>query len=93
MKTFEDLNFKRINEAPFMVGKKARMMFENGYGVSVVSHTFSYGGKDGKYELAVLDSNGELTYETPITNDVMGYLDSNDVTRIMGDIQKLDNGK
>jgi hypothetical protein len=59
----------------------------------VVSHTFSYGGKDGKYELAVLDSNGELTYETPITNDVMGYLDSNDVTRIMGDIQKLDNGK
>jgi len=87
------LNFKRINEAPFMVGKKARMMFENGYGVSVVSHTFSYGGKDGKYELAVLDSNGELTYETPITNDVMGYLDSNDVTRIMGDIQKLDNGK
>jgi hypothetical protein len=76
-----------------MVGKKARMMFDNGFGVSVVSHTFSYGGKDGKYELAVLDSNGELTYETPITNDVMGYLDSNDVTRIMGDIQKLDNGK
>jgi hypothetical protein len=93
MKKFEDLDFEEINEAPFMVGKKARMMFDNGFGVSVVSHTFSYGGKDGKYELAVLDSNGELTYETPITNDVMGYLDSNDVTRIMGDIQKLDNGK
>ena len=93
MKTFKDLDFEEINEAPFMVGKKARMMFDNGFGVSVVSHTFSYGGKDGKYELAVLDSNGELTYETPITNDVMGYLDSNDVTRIMGDIQKLDNGK
>lgn len=93
MKTFEDLNFKRINEAPFMVGKKARMMFENGYGVSVVSHTFSYGGKDGKYELAVLDSNGELTYETPITNDVMGYLESEEVTNIMKDIQNLDNGK
>ena len=93
MKKFEDLDFEEINEAPFMVGKKARMMFDNGFGVSVVSHTFSYGGKDGKYELAVLDSNGELTYETPITNDVMGYLESNDVTRIMGDIQKLDNGK
>ncbi len=93
MKTFEDLNFKRINEAPFMVGKKARMMFENGYGVSVVSHTFSYGGKDGMYELAVLDSNGELTDNTSITNDVMGYLNSSDVTRIMEDVQKLKDGK
>jgi hypothetical protein len=93
MKKFEDLDFEEINEAPFMVGKKARMMFDNGFGVSVVSHTFSYGGKDGKYELAVLDSNGELTYETPITNDVMGYLESEEVTNIMGDIQKLDNGK
>lgn len=93
MKTFKDLDFEEINEAPFMVGKKARMMFENGYGVSVVSHTFSYGGKDGKYELAVLDSDGQLTYETPVTNDVMGYLDPEDVTKIMEDIQNLTNGK
>ena len=93
MKKFEDLDFEEINEAPFMVGKKARMMFDNGFGVSVVSHTFSYGGKDGKYELAVLDSDGQLTYETPITNDVMGYLESEEVTNIMKDIQNLDNGK
>ena len=93
MKTFKDLDFEEINEAPFMVGKKARMMFDNGYGVSVVSHTFSYGGKDGKYELAVLDSDGQLTYETPVTNDVMGYLDPEDVTKIMEDIQNLTNGK
>ena len=93
MKTFKDLDFEVINEAPFMVGKKSRMMFENGYGVSVVSHTFSYGGKDGKYELAVLDSDGQLTYETPVTNDVMGYLDPEDVTKIMEDIQNLTNGK
>ena len=93
MKTFKDLDFKEINEAPFMVGKKARMMFDNGFGVSVVSHTFSYGGKDGKYELAVLDSDGQLTYETPVTNDVMGYLDPEDVTKIMEDIQNLTNGK
>ncbi len=93
MKTFKDLDFEEINEAPFMVGKKARMMFDNGFGVSVVSHTFSYGGKDGKYELAVLDSDGQLTYETPVTNDVMGYLDPEDVTKIMEDIQNLTNGK
>lgn len=91
MKTFKDLYFEEINEAPFMVGKKSRMMFENGYGVSVVSHTYSYGGKDGKYELAVLDSNGDITYDTPITNDVIGYLTEDEVTDYLSQIQELPN--
>lgn len=89
MKTFNDLEFEQINEAPFMVGKKVRVQFDNGYGVSVVSHTFSYGGKDGLYELAVLDKNGELTYKTPITNDVLGYLEPEQVTEIMAKVQSL----
>jgi hypothetical protein len=85
-KTFEDLEFEPISD-PFYQGKKSRMMFKNGYGVSVVSHNFSYGGKDGLYELAVLDSNGELTYTTPITSDVLGYLTPNDVTEEMLKLQ------
>ena len=47
--------------------------FENGYGASVVSHDGSYGGKQGLYEIAVLDSTGDLCYSTPITDDVIGY--------------------
>jgi len=89
MKTFNDLEFEQINEAPFMVSKKVRVQFDNGYGVSVVSHTFSYGGKDGLYELAVLDKNGDLTYETPITSDVLGYLEPEQVTEIMAKVQSL----
>jgi len=89
MKTFTDLEFEQIDEAPFMVGKKVRVQFDNGYGVSVVSHTFSYGGKDGLYELAVLDKNGDLTYETPITSDVLGYLEPEQVTEIMAKVQSL----
>jgi hypothetical protein len=89
MKTFNDLEFEQIDEAPFMVGKKVRVQFDNGYGVSVVSHTFSYGGKDGLYELAVLDKNGDLTYETPITSDVLGYLEPEQVTEIMKKVQSL----
>lgn len=89
MKKFEDLEFELINDAPFMVGKKSRMHFDNGYGVSVVSHSYSYGGRDGLYEVAVLDSNDELTYDTPVTNDVIGYLTEEEVSRVMKEVQTL----
>jgi hypothetical protein len=89
MKKFQDLPFFPINDAPFMVGKKARMHFDNGYGVSVVSHSYSYGGRNGLYEVAVLDSNDELTYDTPVTNDVIGYLTEEDVTDVMKQVQEL----
>ena len=90
MKKFQDLPFFPINDG-FMVGKKSRMDFENGYGVSVVSHTYSYGGKDGLFEIAVLDKDGNLTYDTPVTNDVIGYLTEEDVTDVMKQVQELKN--
>jgi hypothetical protein len=65
------------------------MTFENGYGVSVVSHTYSYGGKDGLFEIAVLDKDGNLTYDTPVTNDVIGYLTEEDVTDVLKQVQEL----
>ena len=87
MKTFNDLEFKELDS--FYNGVQSRVFFDNGYGASVVKHDYSYGGKDGLYELAVLDKNGELTYDTPITNDVIGYLREVDVTDVMEKIQKL----
>lgn len=89
MKTFENLDFIKIDEPPYMVGVKARLSFDNGYGVSVISHSYSYGGRDGLFEVAVLDSNDDITYDTPITNDVIGYLTTDDVTEIMEQVQKL----
>ena len=89
MKKFEDLEFDKISDEPFMSGVRSRMMFENGYGVSVVSHTYSYGGKDGLFEVAVLGKDGDLTYDTPVTNDVVGYLNPDEVTDIMEQVQNL----
>ena len=86
MKQFKDLEFKEHRDLNAVI---ARIQFDNGYGASVVKHEFSYGGKDGLYELAVLDTNGDLTYETPITDDVIGYLRPEDVTDVMEKIQKL----
>jgi hypothetical protein len=87
MKIFKDLEFIELDS--HMNGVSAHMMFENGYGVSVVSHSFSYGGKSGLYELAVLDVDGELTYDTPVTGDVIGYLTPEEVTKTMALVQKL----
>ena len=88
MKKFEDLEFIKLDDG-FMKGVQCRMMFENGFGVSVVSHTYSYGGKDGLFEVAVLGKDGDLTYDTPVTNDVVGYLNPDEVTEIIEQVQKL----
>ena len=63
--------------------------FENGYGASVVKHDSSYGGKQGLYEIAVLDSTGDLCYSTPITDDVIGWATEDKVLDTLHRIKSL----
>ena len=63
--------------------------FDNGYGASVVKHDFSYGGKMGLYEIAVLDSTGKLCYSTPITDDVIGWATEDKVLDTLHRIKML----
>jgi hypothetical protein len=88
MRTFKDLEFKE-NDTHMNSGIFSTMMFENGYGVSVIRTQMSYGNKEGLFELAVLDSTGDITYDTPITSDVLGWLTEDDVSRVMGEVQSL----
>jgi len=87
MKTFKDLEF--VQHPGHIGGVQARITFDNGYGASVVKTPYSYGGDKGLYELAVLGPDGHLTYDTPVTNDVIGYLRDIDVTDVMEKIQQL----
>ena len=84
---FSELEFK---ELPDLAGVYCRIQFDNGFGASIVKHEYSYGGKNGLYEIAVLDSGGEITYTTPITNDVVGYLSEEDVERHVNEIKNLE---
>lgn len=91
MKTFKDLEQK---PHPVWDGTTARMVFDNEYGVSVIRAAGdpfggSYGHEDGLYELAVLGKDGSLSYETPITDDVLGSLTEDEVTNIMKQVQEL----
>jgi hypothetical protein len=87
MKTFKDIEFKP-NPMGEDFGIVSRTQFDNGYEASVVKSEYTYGGKDGLYELAVF-KDGEICYDTPITNDVIGYLRPEDVTDVMAKIQQL----
>jgi hypothetical protein len=87
MKTFKDLEF--VEHPSHIGGVQARITFDNGYGASIVKTPYSYGGDRGLYELAVMGTDGHLTYDTPITNDVIGYLRDIDVTDVMEKIQQL----
>ena len=87
MKTFNDLIFK---DKEIGLGEVSRIGFDNGWGVSVVKGPYTYGGKDGLYELAVLRDN-EIHYDNPVAQgDVVGYLRPEDVTDAMAVIQKFE---
>ena len=86
MKTFKDLVFKQDIQRGL---NAAKVMFDNGYGASVIKGPHTYGGEDGLYELAVLGKDKKLTYNTSVTDDVEGYLSEDDVTKLLEQIQKL----
>ena len=87
MKTFKDIEFKP-NPMGEDFGIVSRTQFDNGYEASVVKSDYTYGGKNGLYELAVF-KDGEICYDTPITDDVIGYLRPEDVTDVLAKIQQL----
>ena len=86
MKTFNDLVFKQDIQRGL---NAAKVMFDNGYGASVIIGPHTYGGEDGLYELGVLGKDKKLTYDTPVTDDVEGYLSETQVTDLLIKIQQL----
>jgi hypothetical protein len=64
--------------------------FDNGYGASVIEHSFSHGR-----EMAVVKFTGDtlddfdLCYDSGITQDVLGHLSPADVEHYLVRIEKL----
>lgn len=69
-------------------GEQIIFEFENGYGASVLTGSIAYGGIAGLFEIAVT-RNGYLCYDTPITNDVIGYLTIDEALKVLDDIEQL----
>jgi len=73
----------------FNGGDQYKFRFHNGYGASIVRHSFSYGHESGLWELAVLGADGHLTYDTSVSDDVVGWLDEQGVADYLSRIEAL----
>ena len=82
-----------------------RYFFANGLGASVASHSGTYGGDSGHFEVAVLqyplgttaENTCEIIYEQPINDhlgivDVAGWLDFFEVADILQKIRNYNTG-
>jgi hypothetical protein len=68
-------------------GTQKLYKFDNGFGASVINNAYSYG-----QELAVIkwdDDVFDLTYETPITDDVIGYISDEELIKVLDKIKNL----
>lgn len=82
MSTFEPFKTKT-----HMGGPQRLYRFDNGYGASVVNNMWSRGT-----EMAVIKWNGNnfhLVYDTPVTDDVINYLDEDGVCEHLERISQL----
>jgi hypothetical protein len=86
------MNFKEFFSRQLHSGIQYLEFFPNGYGVSIVNHEFSYKSDSGDWELAVVIGDKdkyELTYDTPITDNVLGSLSENEVNDICIKVSEL----
>lgn len=88
----EDNSKYIFDEKDLHGGTQIVYKFDNGYGASVIQNKYSYGGDVGLYELAVIEFEGlnwDLTYETPITDDVIGRLTVDALVIVLEKIKAL----
>jgi len=85
-----DLNFE--THAAGSEAFQAIVFFDNGFGASIITGELFYTRSDAPYELAILqgtEDGWKLTYDTEITDDVMGYLTESGVNEVLKKIELL----
>lgn len=86
-KLFQDHN-GLVSHNVRMDGEQWKFSFNNGYGASVITGGIAYCNDERPFELGVLEY-GELCYDTPIADDVIGYLTNDEVFDLLDRIEQL----
>jgi hypothetical protein len=76
----EQLKAMAVNfeQRSLLGGLQYTAYFKNGYGIDIVKHNASYGRENDLWEIAVM-KDGRCNYDTVITDDVIGWLTSEEV--------------
>ncbi len=87
------IDYRKLNNGPHIV-----VAFKNGYGASIISNEYSYGGKDGLIEVALIEFNRFdatlkdyiLRYDKNRFKDdqVIGWLNEEELDDILGYISR-----
>jgi len=85
-KQFKDLKFEMHQVFP-MFNTHAELELDNGYGISVINGARAYCGVD-TYEVAIT-KDGEITYDTEFTDDVLGHQRPEDIDELLINLAKL----
>lgn len=86
MKPIVDIKIRHINDAVWII-----VFFENNYGASIVSHKSSC-RNEKLFEIAVIKGTSkswQITYDTPITSDILRYQTSEDINNVLEKISNL----
>lgn len=62
------------NKSDDDIAARMRVTFWNGYQANIIRGPWSRGSERGLFEASVM-FDGHLVYDTPITDDVVGFLD------------------
>lgn len=88
------MNNYLIKENKVYNGIQKVYRFQNNFGASVIQHDLSYGHEDNLWELGVVSFVGDLmnlNYETPITDNVIGNLEWEEVEELLEKIKQLES--
>ncbi|RZD49657.1 MAG: hypothetical protein CXT67_09890 [Methanobacteriota archaeon] len=94
---FKEIKFRSHGVDP--EGVHGVVRFRNGYGLSIVRHSYSYGGDKGLYELALLkigtlkgasqENDWDIVYNEELGySDVLGWMSEEDVEN---ELHKIEN--
>lgn len=86
-----EINELIFEQHPNGIGKRAKHKFKNGYMASVITGDVYFTSPDKPYEIAVMDKDENITYDTPITGDVLGYLNEEEANKVLADIEALES--
>src|SRR5678815_124484 len=87
--TLEPKDNWKVTDASDAHITRMRVEFPNGYDASIVRGLGTYGSDDGLFEGAVMRGDEGIVYDTPITNDVRGFMTAGEAIGFIEEVASL----